>query len=463
MTLVAAAPAPRGRLRLLAVRDFRLLWIGETTSSLGSSISVVALPLAALTLLHASVLAITVLTAAAWLPWLIVGLPAGAWVDRLPRRRVMLTADLVSLTAFASVPAAAALGWLTITQMLVVALLSGTATVFFATAYRAFLPALLSADDLPEGNAKLQGSEQVTHVAGPGAAGLIAQATSAVGGVIADAASFAVSAACLYRIHVSEPPPATPRRHLRREIAEGLAIVARDPLLRMNAAFGCLSNLVLTGYQAVLVFYLVKVIGLSPGVTGVMLSLTSLGGVHRRHRGRQRHLVRMGSGLLPSPPARAHLDERPGLQLRRHPSRRDPRWPGRQPTRRPADPMDHADRPGTQLTHPAARTATDTPRPAIPPGTEHSPPAEPPHGLTQGTTHHISPEPNPHPHQPPVTFRRGASTCHERPGSPREPDGQCVSLSFARRRVDAPADKSITWKNSSLPNISLTMTGFMLC
>src|ERR1039458_6488446 len=171
--------------RLLAVRDFRLLRIGETTSSLGSSISVVALPLAALTLLRASVLAISVLTAAAWLPWLIVGLPAGAWVDRLPRRRIMLTAGLVSLTAFASVPAAAAPGWLTFTQLLIVALLSGTATVFFATAYRAFLPALLGADDLPEGNAKLQGSEQVTHVAGPGAAGLIAQAASAAGGVIA--------------------------------------------------------------------------------------------------------------------------------------------------------------------------------------------------------------------------------------------------------------------------------------
>jgi MFS family permease len=279
VTRVPAAPARRGWLGLLAGRDFRLLWIGETTSSLGSSISVVALPLVALTLLHASALAVSALTAAAWLPWLVVGLPAGAWVDRLPRRRIMLTADLVSLAAFASVPAAAALGWLTITQLLIVALLSGTATVFFATAYRAFLPALLGAEDLPEGNAKLQGSEQVTHVVGPGAAGLIAQAASAAGGVIADAASFAVSAACLSRIHVSEPRPATPRRHLRREIAEGMAIVARDPLLRMNAVFGCLSNLVLTGYQAVLVFYLVQVIGLSPGVTGVMLSLTSLGGV----------------------------------------------------------------------------------------------------------------------------------------------------------------------------------------
>jgi MFS family permease len=225
------------------------------------------------------VFAISVLTAAAWLPWLIVGLPAGAWVDRLPRRRIMMGADLVSLAVFASVPVAAAVGWLTITPLVIVALLAGTATVFFATAYRAFLPALLEGDDLLEGNAKLQGSEQVTHVAGPGAAGLIAQAASAVGGVIVDAASFAVSAICLSRIRVTEPRPAVPRRHLRREIAEGLAVVAGDPLLRLNAVFGCLSNLVLTGYQAVLVFYLVSVVGLNPGLAGIMLALTSLGGV----------------------------------------------------------------------------------------------------------------------------------------------------------------------------------------
>ncbi len=279
MTAVRDRSARAGPLRLLAFRDFRLLWIGETTSSFGSSISNVALPLVALTVLHAGVFAISVLTAAAWLPWLIVGLPAGAWVDRLPRRRVMMTADLVSLAVFASVPVAAAVGWLTITQLIVVALLAGTTTVFFATAYRAFLPALLGGDDLLEGNAKLQGSEQVTHVAGPGAAGLIAQATSAVGGVIVDAASFAVSAVCLSRIRLDEPRPAASRRHLRREIAEGLAVVAGDPLLRMNAVYGCLSDLVLTGYQAVLVFYLVGVVGLSPGLAGIVLALTSLGGV----------------------------------------------------------------------------------------------------------------------------------------------------------------------------------------
>jgi MFS family permease len=273
---------PPGRTRwlgLLAVRDFRLLWTGETISSLGSSVSGVALPLVALTALHASVLAISLLTAAAWLPWLIVGLPAGAWVDRLPRRRVMMTADLVSLAALASIPIAAAAGRLHIIQLIMVALVTGTATVFFTTAYRAFLPALLGPDDLLEGNAKLQGSQQVTYIAGPGAAGLIAQATSAVVGVAADAVSFAVSAACLARIRVVEPQPVARQRHLRREIAEGLAIVFRDPLLRVNTAFGCLANFVLTGYQSVLIVYLVGIVGLSPATAGATLALTSLGGV----------------------------------------------------------------------------------------------------------------------------------------------------------------------------------------
>jgi MFS family permease len=272
-------PPRSRRLGLLAARDFRLLWIGETTSSLGSSIGGVALPLAALTLVHAGVFAISVLTAAAWLPWLIVGLPAGAWVDRLPRRRVMMTADLVSLAGFASVPVAAAAGLLTLAQLLVVALLAGAAKVLFATAYRAFLPALLHPDDLLEGNAKLQGSDQFANVAGPGLAGLIAQLASAAGGVLADAVSFAVSAVCLSRLRVAEPRRAAPRRRLHREIGEGLAVVWHDRLLRMNATFGCLSNLLLTGYQAVEVVFLIKVVGLAPGLAGVVLALTSLGGV----------------------------------------------------------------------------------------------------------------------------------------------------------------------------------------
>jgi MFS family permease len=205
----------RARAGLLGQRDFRLLWTGETTSCLGSSIGGIALSLVALTVLHASVFAVSALTAAAWLPWVLVGLPAGAWVDRWPRRPVMIAADVVSAAAFGSVPVAAWCGVLTTAQLMCAALAGGTASVFFKTAYRAFLPALLTADDLLEGNAKLQGSEQVANVAGPGAAGLIAQPAGAVCGVLADAASFAVSAVCLFRLRVAEPARVARRREPR--------------------------------------------------------------------------------------------------------------------------------------------------------------------------------------------------------------------------------------------------------
>jgi MFS family permease len=323
---VTALRAADGRPRWLGVlvlRDFRLLWAGETTSSLGTSISGFAIPLVAVATLHAPVVAITGLTAATWLPWLLVGLPAGAWVDRLPRRRVMIAADLVALAAFASVPAAAALGRLTVVQLLVAALVAGTAAVFFATAYRAFLPALLGPADLAEGNAKLQGSGEAANLAGPGAAGLIAQTTSAVGGVLADAVSFAVSAACLARIRVTEPPPAARRGRLRSEIAEGLAVVARDPLLRWNAVTGALMNLLLTGYQSLLVVFLVRVVGLASGLAGLTLALTSLGGVlgallARRvaaRLGTARAVLACRAALLPAGLLIPLADRGPGLAL----------------------------------------------------------------------------------------------------------------------------------------------------
>jgi MFS family permease len=145
---------------LLWHRDFRLLWTGETTSSLGSSVSSVALPLVALAELQAGVFAVSLLSAAVWLPWLVIGLPAGAWVDRLPRRHVMLVADVTSLAVFASVPIAAISGWLTMAQLLVVALLAGSAALFFDTAYRALLPALVAPEDLLEGNANFKAARR---------------------------------------------------------------------------------------------------------------------------------------------------------------------------------------------------------------------------------------------------------------------------------------------------------------
>jgi MFS family permease len=258
---------------LLGRRDFRLLWIGETASGLGNSITLVALPLTAVVVLDAGATAVGVLTAAAWLPWLLVGLPMGAWVDRARKRPLMVACDLLSATALVSVPLAAWLGVLTLAQLVAVALVAGTVAVCFGTTYHAYIPVVLGGRDLLAGNARLQGSEAATQVAGPGTAGLLAQAFGGATGLLADAATFLVSALCLARIRVAEPVPARheERVPLRRQIVEGLRFVGRDRYLRPLVAYGALANLALMGYQAVQVVFLVRTVGVNPATVGLLL------------------------------------------------------------------------------------------------------------------------------------------------------------------------------------------------
>jgi MFS family permease len=268
----------RGPLRR---RDLRLFWFGETTSKLGSSVSTVALPLVAVVTLHAGALVVSSLVAAEWLPWLLIGLPVGAWVDRLPRRRLMLTADALSLVLFASVPIAAWLGVLTVVQLLAVALLAGAASVFLQTGYQVYLPSLVRERELAQANALMQGSEAASQVVGPGVAGALAAAVGAVSGMMVDAVSFLVSAVCLLSIRAKEPRLERAGRapKLGRDIAEGLRFVARDPYLRPLTIAGAISNLGLVGYQSVLIVFLVRIAGITPGLVGALIALASFGGV----------------------------------------------------------------------------------------------------------------------------------------------------------------------------------------
>ena len=221
------------------------------------------------------------LSAAAWLPWLLIGLPVGAWVDRLPRRPVMLACDLAALLLFLSVPVVAWLGWLTVGHLMAVALGAGTASVFFQTAYQVYLPSLLDRDRVAEGNAKVQATEAAAQVGGPGVAGLMTQLAGAANALLVDAVSFLASALCLLSIRAREPRPARARQDgtLRQEIGEGIRFVARDPYLRVLTVFGAVSNIGLIGYQSILVVFLVREIGVSPGVVGVLAAATSMGGV----------------------------------------------------------------------------------------------------------------------------------------------------------------------------------------
>lgn len=272
---------PRTGWGVLTQRDFRLLWVGESVSGLGNSVTAVALPLIAVEVLDADSTAVGLLAAAVWLPWLLVGLPVGAWVDRIRKRPLMMACDLVAGAALLSIPSAVWLDALTLQHMVVVALICGAAAVCFDTAYHSYIRIVLDGRDLLEGNAKLQGSESAVRVAGPGVAGLLAQAFGAVTGLLADAVTFLISAVCLKRIEVVEPDraPDEERAPLRRQIIEGLRFVGRDPYLRPMVTWGAAINMALMGYQAVQVVFLVRTVGLNPALVGMLLTSGSVGGI----------------------------------------------------------------------------------------------------------------------------------------------------------------------------------------
>ncbi|HET9894305.1 MAG TPA: MFS transporter [Streptosporangiaceae bacterium] len=264
--------------------SFRLLWIGETVSGVGNAMALVGVPLVAVVVLHASTFAIGLLTAAGWLPWLVIGLPAGAWVDRLPVRPVMIIADLISAALYFGIPVAAWAGVLTTGLLVGVQLSAGAASVLFMTGYQVYLPSVVDADDLIEGNTKMQGSASAAAFGGPGLAGLVAQALGAVTALAGNALSFLVSAGCLLgarpRVAANQDIRQPGQRYkMTEEIGAGVLLVVRDPHLRQLSVFWAVANLALTGYTALAVVFLVRVVGLPAGWVGVLAAVPGLGGV----------------------------------------------------------------------------------------------------------------------------------------------------------------------------------------
>ena len=298
---------PGGPLRQ---RNFRLLWVGETISGAGSALAVVEVPLLAVTVLRASTFAVAALTAAAYLPWLVIGLPTGAWVDRRPARPLMIACDVISALLYATLPAAAWLGVLSTGQVVIVALLAGAANVVFATAYQVCLPSLVTPAELVAGNAALQGGASAAAIGGRGLAGLAAQAAGPAAALLVNAASFVVSAFCLLRIRPAAPgvrpavpgirpavpaapdpdlkapkdpeaPEAPARRTsgVRAEAWQGICFVARDPYLRPLTLYAAVANLAYTGNLALVVIFLVRVVGLHPAAVGLLLAAGGIGGL----------------------------------------------------------------------------------------------------------------------------------------------------------------------------------------
>ena len=266
-------------------RDFRLLWAGQSVSEIGSQVSLLAIPLVAIDVLHASAFGVGLLTTMQTLPFLLVGLPAGAWVDRMRRRPVLIAADVGRAITLGSIPAAWALSILTLGQLYAVSVVSGVLTVFFDVAYQSYLPVLVGTDRLVDGNGKLAASQSAAQVAGPAVSGGLVGAVGAATAVLADAVSFVVSLLTLLTIRTHEDRPQRRSNEdgrpstLRAEIAEGLRFVWREPRIRSVAGATGTSNLFSTMWLAVFLLFLRRQLHLPAGHIGILLGLGAAGGI----------------------------------------------------------------------------------------------------------------------------------------------------------------------------------------
>jgi MFS family permease len=263
--------------------DFLRLWGGQSISELGSQVTVIAMPLTAVLVLHGSAFEVGALNAVLMAPFLLFGLPAGALVDRLPMRTVMIVADAARLIVLGSIPLAAALGGLTLGQLYAVAFLSGICTVFFDVAYQSYLPVIVARTQLTDGNGKLTSTSQIASIAGPAAGGALVGAVGAAKAIGADAASYLFSVASLIAIRHRDPTEPQPRTRtlaaLVAETREGLRFVTRHPMLRRIA--GCTGSSNLTGDigWAVITVFMVRTLHLSPTRIGLIYAIGSVAGL----------------------------------------------------------------------------------------------------------------------------------------------------------------------------------------
>ena len=251
--------------------DFMRLWAGQTISVFGSMIGGTAMTFTAILVLNATPFQMGVLNSMQILPAVIMSLVAGAWVDRVRRRPLLIGADLGRALLLATIPLAALLGALHIGQIYLVALVVSLLTLFFDVAYQSYLPGLIGRQDVLEGNSKLSASAAVAEFGGFSLGGWLVQILTAPLAILIDAASFLVSALTLSWIRRREAVVVPDKQpDLRREVVEGLREVLFHPLLRASAV-GILIHHVADGlYGALVVLYMSRGLGFDPGLLGMI-------------------------------------------------------------------------------------------------------------------------------------------------------------------------------------------------
>ncbi|MFJ9026110.1 MFS transporter [Streptomyces sp. NPDC102259] len=260
------------------VRDFRVLFSASALSQLGTNVSYVAVPLVAVTALDASPGQVGALAALSTVAFLLIGLPAGVWVDRMRHGRILIGADLGRAVLFSSVPVAWWSDALTLAHLYAVVLLNGCATVFFDVGSQSVLPRLVGRAALVRANTAVVSLQAVGNIAGRGAGGGLVQLLTAPVAVLCAAGAYLVSALQLCALRPGDDPPRpAPASRLGAQIAEGVRHVLGDRELRALALTAALSNFGSQIVTTMLPILFVRELGLSAGALGLFWGAGGLG------------------------------------------------------------------------------------------------------------------------------------------------------------------------------------------
>jgi MFS family permease len=273
---VAEATGPLGSRRPAAL--FWQFFTASSISSAGTAVTTVALPLAAVELLHASSFEVSWLTAATYTAWLLIGLPAGVIVQRLPLRGTQVAMDLIRAAALASIPVAAWAGVLSIIQLVLAALIVGMCSVVFDVGNSTFLPFIVSREQLTARNSLMSGSAAVTQLGGPSIGGVLVQLFTAPVALVADVASYLASAALLVSLpRPRQPRPGGDRVSTLSLIKDGCWYVLRHPMIGPCTLCVTIGNFVSGGLLALFPVFLVRTLGAPPWLVGVLFASEGLG------------------------------------------------------------------------------------------------------------------------------------------------------------------------------------------
>ncbi len=277
-----AAPAPASvmpRGGVLSNTDFLKLWSGETVSLIGSQVTQFTLPLVAVITLNATAFEVGILNALRFVPFIVVSVFAGVWLDRRKRRPVLIACALSNAVLIGLVPFSSATGLLSIGLLYVVTTLAGALSVVYDVGSLAYVPFLVERRHLPESNSKLQASFAVAGIAGPGLAGLLVGLITAPVTLSVDAVSYLFAAAGLITIRKPEPDPEVLDRRpsIRAQIGEGFRAVYGTSLLRVLLGQSAVLNVGFGAVSTVFTVYGLRELHLSPFKLGVTVAGLAVG------------------------------------------------------------------------------------------------------------------------------------------------------------------------------------------